>query len=76
MKHSFFNALRNETASGTILGVAIVIALLELAVAGTYAIGSVAKDQHLALAAQAGALAAADALNGFTTGFLAKRPRQ
>jgi secretion/DNA translocation related TadE-like protein len=59
----------DETASGTILGIAIVIALLELAVALSFSAGSAKRDQHLAIAAQAGALAAADALNGFTTGF-------
>ena len=59
----------DETGSGTILGLAIVIALLEVSLACSFAIGSARSEQHLAFAAQAGALAAADALNGFATGF-------
>ena len=62
-------AWHDESGSGTILGLAIVIALLELSVACSLAIASARSEQHLAIAAQAGALAAADALNGFATGF-------
>jgi secretion/DNA translocation related TadE-like protein len=58
-----------ETGSGTILGVGIVIALLELAIACSVAIGSARSEQQLAIAAESGALAASDALNGFSTGF-------
>ncbi len=64
-----FSEFLDENGSGTILAVAIVIALLELALACSYVVGSARQEQHLAIAAESGALAAADALNGFTTGF-------
>ncbi len=62
-------SIRGDAGSGTILGVAIVIALLQVALTLSLMVGAARQEQHLVIAAESGAMAAADALNGFTTGF-------
>ena len=69
MTKALNDSIRGEVGSGTILGVAIVIALLQVALACSFMVSSSRQEQHLAIAAESGALAAADALNGYTTGF-------
>jgi len=59
----------DENGSGTILGVAVVMALLTLCISALAEGESVMMAQQTRRAAEAGALAASDALNGFTTGF-------
>ena len=69
MTKALNDSIGGEVGSGTILGVAIVIALLQVALACSFMVSSSRQEQHLAIAAESGALAAADALNGYTTGF-------